>query len=139
MKIAVSATGEELDAYIDRRFEKCNYFLIVDTETMNFNSIFNIGTMKKDESGSTALDIVLNNNVEAVVTGDMSNGAYRILSDAKIKIISGLTGNIKTTIEEFKLNEIEQCPKCNSKNLVRDHDNMEIKCKNCGLKKSFKM
>ena len=135
MKIAVSTKGEKLDANIDRRFEKCNYFLIVDTETMNFKSIFNNGTMKKDESSSTALDIVLDNNVEAVVTGDMSHGAYKTLSDAKIKIISGLTGNIRTTIDNIKLNEIKQCPLCSSKDLDRDYGKMEILCENCGLKK----
>ncbi len=139
MKIAVSATGEKLDAYIDRRFEKCNYFLIVDTETMNFNSVFNNGTMRKDESGSSALDIVLGNNVEAVITGDMTQGAYKILSDAKIKTITGLKGNIRTTIEEFKLNEIKQCPSCSSKDLIRDYAKMEILCENCGLKKSVKI
>ncbi len=135
MKIAVSATGEDLNDHIDRRFERCQYFLIVDSKTMNFSSIFNNGTMKKDGSSSKALDIVLNNNVEAVITGDMRQGAYKRLSDAKIKIITGLNGNIRTTIEEFKLNEIEQCPECSSTNLVRDYTTMEILCKNCGLKK----
>ena len=137
MKIAISATSEKLESYIDRRFEKCNYFLIVDPETMNFNSIFNIGTMKKDGSGSSALDIVLDNNVDAVMTGNMSQGAYKILSDAKIKIITGVTGNIRTTIEDFKLNEIEKCPSCSSTNLVRDYTNKEILCKTCGLKKKL--
>ena len=137
MKIAVSATGEKLDANIDRRFEKCNYFLIVDTETMSFNSIFNNGTMRKDETSSTALNIVFDNKVEAVVTGDMSQGAYKILSEAKIKIISGLNGSIRKSIEKFKLNEIKQCPSCSSKDLVRDYAKMEILCENCGLKKKL--
>jgi predicted Fe-Mo cluster-binding NifX family protein len=135
MKIAVSATGEKLDGYIDRRFERCPYFLIVDTDTMNYNSIFNNGTMKKDGSSSTALDIVLDNNVDALITGDIRQGAYKKLSDANIKIITGLNGIIRTTIDEFKLNEIKHCPSCNSTNLERDYTNMEFLCKDCELKK----
>jgi predicted Fe-Mo cluster-binding NifX family protein len=102
---------------------------------MKFESVFNNGTMKKDGSGSTALDIILNNDIETVITGDMREGAYKTLSDVNIKIITGLNGNIGTTIKEFKLNEIEQCPLCDSINLVRDYSKMEVLCKNCGLRK----
>ena len=136
MKIAISAEREDLNGYIDRRFERCPYFLIVDTKTMNFESIFNNGTMTKDGTSSTALEIVLSNGIEAVITGDMNRNAYKILSNAKKKIITGVTGRIKNIVEEFRINEIKQCPLCGNKNLVRDYEKMKVKCKNCGLETS---
>ena len=136
MKVAISATGETLDSYIDRRFERCPYFVIIDTETMNYESKSNIGTVKKDGTGSTALDIILNNGVRAVITGDMRRQAYKILSDADKKIITGVSGQIRSVVKEFRINELEKCPLCGSKNIVRDYVNMKIRCRNCDLETS---
>ena len=36
MKIAISSTGKDLDCQIDPRFGRCQYFIIVDPETMEF-------------------------------------------------------------------------------------------------------
>jgi len=41
MKIAVSATGLTLDAEVDPRFGRCQYFVIVDPETMEFEALEN--------------------------------------------------------------------------------------------------
>lgn len=136
MKIAISSNGKDLDAYIDRRFERCPYILVIDTETMNFDTFQNLGTIKKDGSNSTALNIVLGNGIKAVITGDMRQGAYKILSNANKKIITGITGRIKNIIEEFRINEIECCPLCGGKDLIRDYENMKVICKNCDLETS---
>lgn len=136
MKIAISSTGKDLEAFIDRRFERCSYFLIVDTETMNYDTVFNIGTAKKDGTSSTALDIILNNGVEAVITGDMRRATQKILSNAKKKVITGVTGRIKNVVEEFRINEIKKCPLCGANDLVRDYEKMKVICNNCGLETS---
>ena len=39
MKIAVSATGPDLDAEVDPRFGRCAYFAVGDTDTMEFEFI----------------------------------------------------------------------------------------------------
>ncbi|UCE06810.1 MAG: hypothetical protein JSW07_01850 [bacterium] len=41
MKIAVSAKGGSLNAQMDERIGQCEYFIIVDSETMGFNAVFN--------------------------------------------------------------------------------------------------
>ena len=41
MKIAVSATGKNLDSAIDPRFGRCAYFLVVDTENMSLEVFSN--------------------------------------------------------------------------------------------------
>jgi predicted Fe-Mo cluster-binding NifX family protein len=136
MKIAISSMGKDLDSFVDRRFERCPYFIVIDTETKLFKSIPNIGTVKKDGTSSTALNIVLGNGIEAVITGDMRKQAYKILAESNKKIITGITGRIETIIEEFRINEIQQCPLCGGKDLIRDYENMKIKCKNCDLETS---
>jgi predicted Fe-Mo cluster-binding NifX family protein len=44
MKICVSATANSLDAPLDPRFGRCQYFLIVDSETMQFEAISNMAS-----------------------------------------------------------------------------------------------
>ncbi len=41
MRIVISATGPSLDAEVDPRFGRCQYFVIVDPQTMGFESLEN--------------------------------------------------------------------------------------------------
>lgn len=41
MKIAVTASGPDLDSQIESRFGRCQYFIIVDTDTMEYEAIQN--------------------------------------------------------------------------------------------------
>lgn len=41
MKICVTSQGDNLEARVDPRFGRCQYFLIIDTDTLKFESIKN--------------------------------------------------------------------------------------------------
>lgn len=41
MKIAVSAMGTDLNAQVNPRFGRCQYFIIVDSDTLDFEAIKN--------------------------------------------------------------------------------------------------
>ena len=41
MKICLSSQGNTLDSQVDPRFGRCQYFIIVDTETLAFEAIKN--------------------------------------------------------------------------------------------------
>jgi len=38
MKIAITATGPSLDAEVDARFGRCQYFVIIDPQSMEFEA-----------------------------------------------------------------------------------------------------
>ena len=40
MKIAISSSGKDLSSQLDPRFGRCRYFLIIETDTMDFE-VFN--------------------------------------------------------------------------------------------------
>ena len=44
MKICTSASVNSLDATVDPRFGRCPYFIIVDSETMKFETIPNLAS-----------------------------------------------------------------------------------------------
>ncbi len=102
MKIAVSATAPSLDADIDPRFGRCQYFIIVDPETMQFEAIENSGAAASGGAGTSASQMIAGKGVEAVLTGNCGPNAYQVLDSAGIKVITGVTGKVQDAIEGYK-------------------------------------
>ena len=107
MKIAISAMGATLDTEIDPRFGRCQYFIIVDPDTMNFEAINNAGGMGSGGAGISTAQMITGKGVEAVVTGNCGPNAYQVLSAAGIKVITGVSGKVKDAIESYKSGKLQ--------------------------------
>lgn len=102
MKIAITATGPALDAEIDPRFGRCQYFVIVDPETMQFETIENSSGMAGGGAGISTAQMIAGKGVEAVLTGNCGPNAYEVLSAAGIKVITGVAGKVQGAIHGYK-------------------------------------
>ena len=102
MKIAISATGPTMDAEVNPRFGRCQYFIIADPETMEFEAIDNASAMAAGGAGISAAQMIAGKGVEAVLTGNCGPNAYQVLSPAGIKVITGVSGKVKDTIEGYR-------------------------------------
>ncbi len=107
MKIAISATGSDLDAQVDPRFGRCRYFVIVDLETTKFEALENSSAMGSGGVGISAAQMIAGKGVEAVITGNCGPNAHQALSAAGIKVITGVTSNIRDAIEDYKLGKVQ--------------------------------
>ena len=108
MKICVSATGKDLNAMVDPRFGRCSYFLIVDADTMSFESISNKSAMTSGGAGIQAAQTVAKAGVEIVITGNMGPNAFQTLSAAGIVVFTGVNGTIKKAVEKYKKGELKE-------------------------------
>jgi len=108
MKICISSTGEGLNAQVDPRFGRCSYFLIVDTDTMSFESISNESAMASGGAGIQAAQTIADKDVGAVVTGNIGPNAFQTLSAAGMKIFTGASGTIKESVEKYKKGELKE-------------------------------
>ena len=108
MKIVISSTGEDLNAQVDPRFGRCQYFLIVDTDTMNYKSISNESAISSGGAGIQAAQNVAKTGAEVVLTGNMGPNAFQTLSAAEIKVFTGANGTIKEVIDKYKKGELKQ-------------------------------
>jgi len=108
MKIAITAEGNTLESEVDPRFGRCSHFLIIDTDTMNFESISNESAMASGGAGIQAAQTIAKSGVEAVVTGNMGPNAFQTLSAAKIKVFIGANGTIKEAIEKYKKGDLKE-------------------------------
>ena len=102
MKIAISAAGPDLDAEVDPRFGRCQYFVIVDPETMEFEAIENTNLMASGGAGIASAQTVADKEVQAVLTGNCGPNAYQTLDAAGIEVITGVSGKIRSAIEKYK-------------------------------------
>ena len=95
MKVAVTSQNDSLESEIDPRFGRCSYFLIIDTDTMVFDSISNESAMSSGGAGIQAAQTIAKTGAKAVVTGNMGPNAFQTLSAAGIKVFTGANGTIK--------------------------------------------
>ena len=110
MKICVASSWRSLDDIIDTRFGRCQYFIIADMENLQFETIQNPGLCAGGASGIQAAQLLVDKGIEAVLTGNIGPNAFKVLTEAKIKIVTGLSGvTVKQAIEEFKSGQYQQC------------------------------
>jgi len=107
MKIAVSATVPGLDAEVDPRFGRCQYFIIVDPQTMEFEALDNSNAMAAGGAGISTAQMIAGKGVEVVLTGNCGPNAYQTLSAAGIQAITGVSGKIKDAIEAYKAGKLQ--------------------------------
>jgi len=107
MKICLTAKGDNLDAQLDPRFGRCEYFIFVDIDTLEFEAVKNPNTESMGGAGIQSGQLVANKKVKAVITGNVGPNAFQTLNAAGIEVITGLSGTIKEAIEKYKKGEIK--------------------------------
>jgi len=108
MLICVTAKGEDLGAEVDPRFGRCSYFIIVDTETLEFKAIENPNAVASGGAGIQSGQLIAGEKVEAVVTGNVGPNAYQTLSSLGVKIYVGASGSVKNAVEAFKQGQLKE-------------------------------
>ena len=102
MKIAVTSTAETLDSQVDQRFGRAAYFIVTDTETMDFNVVGNESVAAGGGAGIGAAKSLIDSGAEALLTVNCGPNAARVLKAAGVKLYTGVTGTIAEAVEFFK-------------------------------------
>ena len=110
MKIVVSATAPRLDAEVDPRFGRCQYLLIVDSESLDFGALENLAVLAPGGAGIQAAQAVVDRGVGAVITGNCGPNAYQVLSAAGIDVLLGASGSVRQAIEAYRKGELRATP-----------------------------
>ena len=105
MKICVTSQGDNLESFVDPRFGRCQYFIIIDPETLEFEAVRNPSIGALGGAGVQSGQLLAEKGVEAVLTGNVGPNAFATLQAAGIKIISGVSGRVSEAIERYKKGE----------------------------------
>ena len=102
MKLCVTSSGQSLEDTVDPRFGRCQYFIFVDSESLQFEAIKNPAASAGGGAGTKSAQLVANKGAEVVLTGNVGPNAFDSLEAAGLKIIVGLLDTtVRQAIEGF--------------------------------------
>ena len=110
MKIAISATENDLESDIDARFGRCPCFIIVEIEENKMKHvkvIENKAAMQAGGAGISAAQLVADQEVEAVISSNFGPRTFDIFNQLGIKVYQA-EGKIKDVIKHFIEGKLEE-------------------------------
>ncbi|HSA06923.1 MAG TPA: NifB/NifX family molybdenum-iron cluster-binding protein [Candidatus Gastranaerophilales bacterium] len=114
MKIAITSSGMNLEDQVDLRLGRAVGFIIYDLEKDTYNYVDNNQNLNAMQgAGIQAAQNVVNQNVDAIITGNCGPKAFSVLTQAGVKIFIGAEGAVKEAIEKYKNNELQEAQTAN--------------------------
>lgn len=107
MKIAITSQGQDLESPIDPRFGRAPYFIIVDTDSLEFEAVDNSASMNAFKgAGIQAAATISKNGAKVLLTGYCGPKAFQALETAKIKVANDVSGTVKDAVAAFNKGNI---------------------------------
>ncbi len=106
MKLAIPVADKILEAEVHPSFGRAPYFLIYDVDTETGTFIENTAATSMGGAGIKAAQIIVDNNVDALITVQMGENAAAVLKPADVKIYQALEGSLKDNINGFVDNKL---------------------------------
>ncbi len=101
MKILVVSEGESLDSYVDEDFGHAPFFLLVDSDTLDYHVIVNEHADAPEGAGMAVAKAIVSLGVDAVITGGIGTHGYKILNDAGIQVSTDEEGIVEQSVQDF--------------------------------------
>lgn len=106
MKVAVTAKGKTIESEVDPRFGRAAFFLIVDTESFDFEVVDNSENLNAFKgAGIQAATAVSQKGAEVLLTGFCGPNAFKTLNAAGVKVANDAKGTVKEAVEAFNKGE----------------------------------
>ena len=109
MRVVISATDDNLDSQVDRRFGRCPWFLFVDTESLEYEAARNESADASSGAGTACAQFVLEKGINALISGQAGPNAYEVLKQAGVKIFMAPKDcSVREAIDKYRNNELLQ-------------------------------
>jgi len=104
VKLIISAQNPSLEAQVDRRFGRCMWLVLFDTETNQWEAFQNPGASQSGGAGVAAAQLVLDKGADVVLSGDFGPNASRAFQAAKIGMqrFTDSTTTVQEAVDHFK-------------------------------------
>ncbi len=102
MKICVSASGNTIESNMDQRFGRAPYFIIADTDTMEYEAVENVAAVTGGGAGVASGQMMIDKGVFAVITGNLGPNAMNVLKAANIRMYHGEAVSVKENIKKYE-------------------------------------
>jgi predicted Fe-Mo cluster-binding NifX family protein len=106
MKIAVTANAKGLDAPTSPFFGRCPWYVLVDTETMQAESLANPALSASGGAGIQAAQYLVAQGVQAIVSGNVGPNAFQVLASAGLPIYLSADGTVRQVVERLNAGDL---------------------------------
>lgn len=110
MKLAITSEGATLDANIEERFGRWPYYLILDSDTMEFEAIPNPDLQLSGWAGRQSLDLMREKGISFVLAGTCGTSTLKAFEKAGIQLIPRMSGRVRDVVEQFKAGVLRHSP-----------------------------
>ena len=107
MKVCVTSQGDTVDADVDPRFGRCQYFMIYDSDSGQWEAVANA---HKDGGGAgiQVSQVMADKKVNVVLTGNVGPNGFQALKAGEIEVVTGVTGTIKQAYAAYMMGDVDK-------------------------------
>lgn len=99
-KVCVAADGNSLESSVAQGFGRCDYFIIVDPQTLEYEAVPN-QHHDQEKPGLRCAKKIIEQGIKIVLTGKIGDKARKNMESRGIKIIIA-TGTVKQAVQSIK-------------------------------------
>jgi predicted Fe-Mo cluster-binding NifX family protein len=108
MKIAITSSGKENTSPLNPRFGRCEYFIIIDTDTKEWKAVDNPAIGARGGAGTQAAQFIANQGAKAVISGRFGPNAFTTLEAAGLQAFVSVQETVDAALDKFLAGELEQ-------------------------------
>ena len=101
MKIIITATSNKIDQPFNPRFGRTDYFILVDSETREWEAFSNPAADARGGAGPQAVQFITEKGAEVVISGRYGPSAFTALEAAGIKAYIAAEGTVNEVFEKY--------------------------------------
>ena len=101
MKIAISSNNGAFNQPFSTRFGRCNYFVIIESETQTWEAISNPAAAAHGGAGTRAVQFLSDNEVQAVISGRYGPNAFSALKAAGLQVFQARKGTPEELLDAY--------------------------------------
>jgi predicted Fe-Mo cluster-binding NifX family protein len=110
MKVAISTSGNGLEAPVDQRFGRAAGFLLIDTDSGERTHVENTQNLRAAQgAGIQAAQNVINAGAQAVITGHCGPKAFRVLNSAGVAVYVDAEGTVEQALDRLNAGDWQPC------------------------------
>lgn len=103
MKIALTTSGDNLEASLNSRFGRAPKFIVYDLDTSTFAVIDNEQNLNASQgAGIQSAEAVVRSGASVLVSGHCGPKAFRVLAAAGVKVYTADNLTVAEAIEQYR-------------------------------------
>jgi predicted Fe-Mo cluster-binding NifX family protein len=108
MKIIISASGNTIEHPFNPRFGRADFFILVNSETREWQAFPNPAADARGGAGPQAVQFIVGQGAQAVISGRYGPNAYAALEAAGIRAYLASEGSVAEVLQQFLDGQLEQ-------------------------------